>query len=91
MADVTRLLQALESYSRQVHSHRRQVSGVFTDMSAAVKQLQSHYEGQAAREFLGHWQHTLRAFDSYISGMDSVGSLLDERVEHLRQADRPEG
>jgi uncharacterized protein YukE len=91
MADVTQLVRALDRYSRELDRHNALVADAFRGLERSLGRLSSVYEGVAAREFKAHWARTQAGLRDYESGARSIGGLLDERLQALRAADRPEG
>ena len=91
MADVTQLIRALESYSRELERHNTKVAGAYRDLERSLSKLSSVYEGVAAREFQSHWLRTKAGLTEYNRGSQNISRLLNERLTALKAADRPDG
>jgi WXG100 family type VII secretion target len=91
MADVTQLIRALESYSRELERHNAKVSRAYQDLERSLNKLRGVYEGVAAREFQSHWQKTKAGLAEYNRGAQSISHLLNERLAALKAADRTDG
>jgi uncharacterized protein YukE len=91
MADVTRLVNALESYSKELNRHNAQVAHAYAELENALSRLSSVYEGTAAREFKAHWARTVSGLREYTDGARSIQSLLEERLSALKEADKATG
>jgi len=89
MADVTRLVNALESYAKELERHNAQVAQAYHELEQALARLSSVYEGTAAREFKAHWARTVAGLRRYNDGARAISTLLDRRLAALRDADRP--
>jgi uncharacterized protein YukE len=89
MADLTRLVNALESYSRELDRHNAQVADAYHQLEQALARLSGVYEGTAAREFKAHWARTKSGLHEYTDGAQAIRSLLDQRLSALKEADRP--
>lgn len=91
MADVTQLVRALESYSRELERHNAKVASAYSRLENSLHQLSRVYEGTAAREFQSHWLRTKSGLAEYNRGSKSISRLLNERLAALKAADRPDG
>jgi uncharacterized protein YukE len=91
MADVTRLVNALESYSRELDRHNARVAQAYAELERSLSRLGSVYEGTAAREFKLHWSRTTRGLRDYTDGSRAIRKLLEQRLAALKAADRASG
>ena len=91
MADVTQLVRALESYSRELERHNAKVAAAYSRLEHSLSKLNGVYEGTAAREFQSHWHKTKSGLAEYNRGSQAISRLLKERVAALKAADRPDG
>lgn len=90
MADTHALLIGLEEYSRTLYRHVSELRDHFNTLSREWSAFSDHYQGEAANQFRDHWLNTTRRFQEYIEGTEAINRLLEERIEHLRAADRRE-
>jgi uncharacterized protein YukE len=91
MADVTRLINALQGYSHELDRHNARVSQAYAELQRALERLNGVYEGVAAREFKAHWSRTTRGLKEYSDGSRAIRRLLEERLAALKAADRATG
>ena len=91
MADVTQLIRALESYSRELERHNAKVTNAYQRLEQSLSRLSGVYEGTAAREFQSHWLRTKGGLAEYNKGSNEISRLLNERLAALKAADRPDG
>lgn len=91
MTDVTRLIQALEGYRRELEYHNRKVSDAYDQLEKALSRLNAAHKGAAASEYQSHWRRTKDGLKHYNEGAKSIQKLLDSRLEALKQVDRTEG
>jgi uncharacterized protein YukE len=57
-------------------------------MEASWHRFSAVYQGDAADQFRAHWQRTVDRFHEYIQRTESISTVLEERIEHLRQVNR---
>lgn len=91
MADLTRLLQGLESYASALDRHSDQVQSDFRNLQRALDRLSAVYEGAGARDFKAHWAHSQQGLNDYVAGTKKIRGLLNQRIDRLRQADQSSG
>ncbi len=91
MADVTRLVNELDEYKRNLERHVAQVGAAFEELQRAYGQLSPRFEGRAAREFKSHWGRTVSGLKTYTEGARGIQKLLDDRLKALRDVDRTDG
>jgi uncharacterized protein YukE len=87
--DVRHLLAALEEYhaalSRQVATLHAELDPLRNSWAA----LSAVYEGNAAEQFRAGWLRAEHMLQDYLSTASALQPRLSERIEALRQADRP--
>ena len=91
MADLTVLLRRLEDYASELDRHAAEVQNEFETVRRSLTRLSGVYEGTAASDFKAHWSTTQQRLRQYVEGTQSIRSLLRERIDALREADRTGG
>jgi hypothetical protein len=91
VADSRLLLAGLEEYRRALELHSAQLRAEYDHLDNAWRNFSSVYEGDAADQFRAGWTRTAQLFQEYIHQTGIIAGILDERIEHLRQANRTEG
>lgn len=91
MADTRILLAGLEEYHRVLGSHLSKLTAEFQQLDSTWRQFSAVYEGDAADQFREGWIRTTQRFQEYIEQTQKISAVLDERIEHLRAANRTEG
>lgn len=91
MADMTRLLRALQSYAAELDKHNARVSAAFTQLERSRSRLNTYYEGAGAKDFKAHFARTERGLHEYVNGTRAIKKVLQERIDRLTEADRPGG
>jgi len=90
VADTRILLAGLEEYRKVLGRHLSNLTAEFQHLDNTWRQFSGVYEGNAADQFRAGWVRTSQRFQEYIEQTQTISGLLDERIEQLRQADRPE-
>jgi uncharacterized protein YukE len=88
--DARLLLRGLEEYHRVLGKHASNLTSEFQQVSAAWQRFSAVYEGQAADQFRQGWMRTSQRFQEYVEQTQKISSILDERIEDLREYDRSE-
>lgn len=91
MADSRALLNGLEEYHRVLGKHLSTLSGEFQQLNMTWMQFSAVYEGDAANQFREGWVRTSQRFQEYIAQTQKISTMLDTRIEQLREANRTEG
>lgn len=89
MVDMSQLLAAMRDYESALNRHQNEVAAAYREVDNAYGRLRGSFDGTAARDFENHWSRTRRSFQRYTEGTRQLGVLLNKRVEHLADADRP--
>lgn len=89
MSDATALLQGLEEYYASMERHMHLMRERFVDVERTYLGLAECYAGRAADEFKPIWEDTAKRFEDYIEKSIVLQHTLAERMEKLREADRP--
>lgn len=90
MADTRILLAGLEEYHRVLDTHLSKLTDEFQHLTGTWQRFSACYEGDAADQFREGWSRTSQRFQEYIEQTQRISSVLDERIEHLRLANRTE-
>jgi hypothetical protein len=91
VADTRVLLAGLEEYHRVVGLHLSKLTAEFQQLDNNWRQFSAVYEGEAADQFRAGWIRTTQRFQEYIEQTQKISAMLNERIEHLRSANRSEG
>jgi len=91
VADTRVLLAGLEEYHRVLGLHLSKLTAEFQQLDGTWRQFSAVYEGNAADQFREGWIRTTQRFQEYIDQTQKISAVLNERIEHLREADRTEG
>ncbi len=90
MADTTALLQGLIDYRDTLMKHLSQLNQGFETLSREWQHFSLVYEGDAAHEFKGLWFRTSSNFQEYLDRTQRIVAVLDERINFLQEANRPD-
>ncbi|MBK9926324.1 MAG: WXG100 family type VII secretion target [Anaerolineales bacterium] len=91
MADTRVLLSGLEEYHRVLGMHLSKLTAEFQQLDNTWRNFSAVYEGEAADQFREGWIRTTQRFQEYIEQTQKISMVLNERIEHLREANRSEG
>jgi uncharacterized protein (DUF885 family) len=89
--DTRSLLSGLEDYRKALDRHLKKTNTEFRVMEQRWRALNAVYTGDAADEFRKHWAVTTARFQEYLTRSQRIASMLDERIESLREYNRREG
>ncbi len=87
MVDPARLADLLDDYRTALLTHRERVEEGFTRTRDAYRRIEG-YDWQAAQEFRSRFERSAAAFDAYVTGTRGLLSLLEERIDALRELAR---
>lgn len=88
--DTTQLLTLLEAYQRSLNEHLALVRAEFEQVEQRWGAFNDVYRGDAADQFRSHWLRTVRQFHEYVTHSVMIERFLQERIEALRNVDRPD-
>ena len=88
--DTRVLLAGLEEYSRTLEGHSSRLRVEFDHLDSRWRIFSDVYEGEAADQFRAGWARTAQNFQEYLQQTERIQSVLRERIEALRGADRAE-
>jgi len=91
MADTRRLLTGLEEYRASLDRHLVSLQADFGAVQSRWHAFSAVFAGDAADEFKPGWAQTTARFEEYLARTKAIANVLDERIEHLRDANRQEG
>jgi hypothetical protein len=91
MPDTRALLAGLEAYQRSVERHLASLNQEFEEVGRCWLALDEVFAGNAADEFRPIWENTAHRFREYVDHTTAIVRILGERIESLREADRPIG
>jgi uncharacterized protein (DUF885 family) len=89
--DTRLLLRGLEDYRKALDRYLKKMNTEFNVMEQRWRALNAVYTGDAADEFRKHWSVTAARFKEYLTRSQRIASMLDERIESLREYNRREG
>ena len=90
MADTRKLLRGLEDYQKQLRQHVTQLQKEYRHLERRWNAFRDVYAGDAADQFKPGWEQTSQGFREYLVQTKQIMSILDERIELLRKANRKE-
>lgn len=91
MADSRLLLNGLVEYRSSLERHLSSLRTEFDALQSRWNAFSAVYEGDAADEFKPGWAQTTARFNEYITRTTAIARMLDNRIEHLREANKREG
>lgn len=89
--DTRILLNSLKAYRKSLERHLNNVQAEFDALQARWYAFDAVYAGDAAEEFKKGWALTTANFQEYLSRVQAISKMLDGRIEHLEDANRPTG
>jgi hypothetical protein len=89
MTDMRALLAGLEEYRQSVEQHLEVVHEDFDEVSHYWLALSECFAGNAADEFRPIWEVASQRFREYVERWTAIVRVLGERIDSLRQAERP--
>ena len=85
------LLEGLRNYHEQLNIHLAQLQQEYSDLEMQWNYLDPLFSGDAADQFRGHWQHTVKDFQEYLERAQQTSKELEKRIVYLsnyiRQSD----
>ena len=91
MADTRLLLNGLVEYRASLARHLQELRDEFQALELRWGAFSTVYDGDAAQEFKEHWARTTSNFAEYLERTTHISRILDERIDALREANRPDG
>lgn len=85
--NMTQLLTGLKEYRLSLERHSQLVSAEYQQVEQRWQGFSSVYEGTAANVFRSNWIRTQVGFEEYISAVQRISRLLDQRISALIVAD----
>lgn len=89
MLDQRALIAGLDDYHSALGRQVETVRTEFHDVEMAWRSLDECFQGTAADEFRPIWEAAESRFREYVERSTELGVVLQKRLEHLRNADRP--
>jgi uncharacterized protein YukE len=83
------LATALDEYQAALARQAATLRGELEPLQRSWAALFSVYEGTATEQFRAGWIRTERMIEDYLATAERLRPLLQERLEALRDADRP--
>jgi len=90
VANTRLLLNGLEEYRAALRRHLIEVRTEFDGLQRRWHIFSAVYEGDSADQFRSYWLRTVARFEEYVQRGEAIADILDERIEHLREANRTE-
>lgn len=90
MADTRKLLQGLETYQKQLQQHVMQLQRDYQHLEGRWHAFREFYAGDAADQFKPGWEQTSQGFREYLLQTKQIVSILEQRIESLREVNRQE-
>jgi hypothetical protein len=91
MMDTRALLAGLEAYRDSLDRHVASLHLDFDEVGRAWLNLDECFAGSSADEFRPIWEGTAQQFRDYVDHTSGILRILGDRIESLREADRPTG
>jgi hypothetical protein len=88
MADMRLLLEGLTVYHETLTRNLGVVDESFKELQQAWNALDEHFQGKAADEFRPMLTQSFWTFQTFEGAAVLVLKLLEQRIEHLKEADR---
>jgi uncharacterized protein YukE len=83
------LATALDEYQAALARQVATLRGELEPLQRSWAALSAVYEGTAAEHFRAGWLRTERMLDDYLATAERLRPFLSERLDALRDADRP--
>jgi len=83
------LATALDEYQAALARQLATLRGELEPLQRSWGALSAVYEGTAAEQFRSGWQRTERMIEDYLTTAERLQPLLRERLDALRETDRP--
>jgi hypothetical protein len=90
-ANASVLCTLLEEYHKRLTQHLIQMEQECKVLEQRWQNFSTVYQGNAAEQLRAGWQRTTDRFREYMYEGQSIARVLEQRINSLREFDRPEG
>jgi len=89
IANSKALLEGLIEYHEQLNLHIAQLQQEYGELETRWGSLDHIFTGDAADQFRGRWQDTVKNFHEYLDRAQQTSKVLEKRIIYLTDYVRP--